>query len=271
MRTELTANLEKSVSALASSIVLVCRPQPEEATITTRRDFVSILKEQLPRAFAMLQSGGIAPVDLAQAAIGPGMAAFSRYKKVLEPDGTPMTVRTALTLINQALDEHLTAQEGDLDLDTRFCVAWFEQFGHADAPFGTAETLCKAKNTSVDGLVEAGVVFARAGKVRLKRRDELDPNWSPATDLRLTVWECVQYVIITLNDKGAEATAKLMAELGSRAEEARLLAYRLYAICERKGWSEEGLAYNALAMSWQGLEEKAALVDVAGVQGRLQF
>src|SRR5205085_9231827 len=159
--------------SLASSIVLVCRPRPADAPLTTRRDFLNALKRELPRALRDLQHGNIAPVDLAQAAIGPGMAVFSRYSKVLESDGTPMRVRTALQLINQALDEVLAEQEGEYDADTRWAIAWYEQYAHEPGPYGVAETLSKAKNTAVGGLEAAGILTSAGGKVRLLRRGEL--------------------------------------------------------------------------------------------------
>src|SRR5579859_6439864 len=181
IRSELTSALKKDVGALASSIVLVCRPRPADAPLTTRRDFLQALHSELPHALRDLQRGLIAPVDLAQAAIGPGMAVFSRYSKVLESDGTPMRVRTALQLINQALDEVLAEQEGEYDADTRWAVAWFEQYGMDEGPYGVAETLSKAKNSAVGALVEAGILQAQGGKVRLLNRNELSSDWNPAT------------------------------------------------------------------------------------------
>jgi putative DNA methylase len=234
-------------NALASSIVLVCRPRPADAPITSRRDFLTALKREMPSALRHLQQGNIAPVDLAQASIGPGMAIFTRYARILESDGTPMRVRTALTLINQTLNEVLAEQEGDFDADTGWAVAWFEQFGFNDGPFGDAETLCKAKNTAMDGLQEAGI--ARAGKVRLLRVDELPAAWDPLADRRLTVWESVHHLIRALN-QGETAAAALVARLGGRAETARELAYRLYNICERRQRAQEAQAYNGLVQSW---------------------
>ncbi len=174
MRSERAARSNAIASnALASSIVLVCRPRPADAPVATRRQFLAALKAELPAALRTLQHGNIAPVDLAQAAIGPGMAVFSRYRQVLEADGQPMRVRTALQLINAALDEVLAEQEAEFDAATRWAVAWFEQYGMNEGPFGVAETLSKAKNTSVEGMVEAGIVAAGGGKVRLRRRGEL--------------------------------------------------------------------------------------------------
>ncbi|MGH6678480.1 MAG: DUF1156 domain-containing protein, partial [Bradyrhizobium sp.] len=194
MRTELIGNLKKAVSALASSIILVCRPRPDNAPLATRKDFMNALRAELPGALKNLQHGNIAPVDLAQAAIGPGMAVFTRYAKVVEADGSPMSVRTNLGIINQVLDEVLAEQEGEFDPDTRWVLAWFAEHGMHEGPFGVAETLSKAKNTAVAGLVEAGVVKARAGKVKLVGRDDLPDDWNPAADGRLTVWETTQHL-----------------------------------------------------------------------------
>lgn len=206
----------------------------------------------------MLQHGNIAPVDLAQAAIGPGMAVFSRYAKVLEADGTPMRVRTALTLINQTLDEVLAEQEGEFDTDTRWAVAWFEQGGFEEGPFGVVETLSKAKNTAVSGMVEAGILAAKAGKVRLLRRDELPSDWDPTTDGRLTAWEVTQHLIRTLEKEGESGAAQLLAKLGGMGELARDLAYRLYTTCERKKWAQDALAFNSLVVSWPEIVKLAA-------------
>jgi putative DNA methylase len=236
-------------NALASSIVLVCRPRLTDAPVTSRRDFLTALKREMPSALRHLQAGNIAPVDLAQASIGPGMAIFTRYAKILESDGTPMRVRTALALINQTLDEVLAEQEGDFDADTGWAVAWFDQFGFNDGPFGDAETLCKAKNTAMGGLQEAGIAIARAGKVRLLRVDELPAAWDPLADQRLTVWESVHHLIRALN-QGETAAAALVARLGGQAEAARELAYRLYNVCERRKRAQEAQAYNGLVLSW---------------------
>lgn len=261
MRTEQPGGLRAiGQNSLASSIVLVCRPRPENAPAITRREFLTALKRELPSALRELQKGNIAPVDLAQAAIGPGMAIFSRHKAVLEADGSPMRVRTALALINQALDEYLSEQEGDYDGDTRWALAWFEQFGFNEGPYGIAETLSKAKNTSVEGLEDAGLVQARGGKVRLLRREELanGNGWDPQKDKRPTVWEACQHLIHALEQGGEGGAGKLLSVLGSFADPARDLAYRLYAICERKGWAQEALAYNMLATTWSRIKEQAS-------------
>jgi putative DNA methylase len=254
MRTEQQQRSRALASnALASSIVLVCRPRPTDAGITTRKDFVAALKSELPEALRTLQHGNIAPVDLAQASIGPGMAVFSRYARVLEPDGSAMPVRTALALINQALDELLTEQEGEFDADTRWAIAWYEQFGLKDADFGTAEILSKAKNTSVSGLVAAGILAAPKGRVRLLARDEYDDDWNPVTDRRLPVWEVMQRLIRALLVDGEAGAAELLAPLGGIGDTSRDLSYRLYHVAERKGWTEEARAYNALVVAWPDL------------------
>ncbi|MFC6920434.1 DUF1156 domain-containing protein [Meiothermus taiwanensis] len=251
MRTELGNRMVgKDTNALASSIVLVCRKRPENAPAATRREFLSALKEELPRALRLLQAGNIAPVDLAQAAIGPGMAVYTRYSRVLDAEGNPVTVREALALINQVLDEALAEQEGDFDPDTRWALAWFEQFGFGEGEFGVAETLSKAKNTSVAGLVEAGILESVRGRVRLFRPQELPADWDPALDARFPHWEVLHQLIRRLEEGGEQAAAELVASLGSQADTARELAYRLYTICERKKRAEEALSYNALVQSW---------------------
>jgi len=188
---------------------------------------MNALRQELPEALRNLQRGNIAPVDLAQAAIGPGMAVFTRYAKVIESDGTSMTVRTALGIINQVLDEVLAEQEGEFDADTRWALAWFDQYGAQEGPFGDAETFCKAKNTAINGLVEAGVVKAKGGKVQLTGRSQLPKGWDPTRDKRLTVWETTQHLIRALENDGEPAAAALMNKLGGVAETARDLAYRL--------------------------------------------
>jgi putative DNA methylase len=262
--------LASGTNALASSIVLVCRPRPDDAPLTTRRDFLATLKRELPPALRDLQRGNIAPVDLAQASIGPGMAIYSRYSRVLEADGSAMSVRTALALINQEMDAYLAEQEGEYDPDTRWALAWFEQYGFDEGPFGVAETLSKAKNTSVEGMVEAGILAARGGKARLLRREELPADWTPVGDARLTVWEVMQQLIRRMQEQGEDAAAALLAQVGGLGETARDLAYRLYTICERKGWAQEALPYNALVVAWGDVGTMAGQVrDSAPEQGRL--
>ncbi len=257
MRTELTGNLKRNVAALASSIVLVCRQRPANAPMATRREFVAALRAELPTALAHLQSGNIAPVDLAQAAIGPGMAVFTRYARVLDAEGKPVSVREALALINQMLDEVLAEQEGDFDADSRWALAWFEQQGFDEGEYGVAETLSKAKNTSIAGIVEGGILASRAGKVRLLRPDEFADDWDPTTDARLTVWEAVHHLVRLLESGGETGAARLVRQLGGVAETARELAYRLYTVCERKSRAAEALSYNGLVQSWPEISDLA--------------
>jgi putative DNA methylase len=251
LRTERGArSIAMDSNALASSIILVCRPRALDAPTATRREFITALKAELPVALTLLQRGNIAPVDLAQAAIGPGMAVFTRYSRVLDAEGEPLSVRDALALINQTLDQVLAEQEGDFDADSRWALAWFEQSGFAEGEFGMAETLSKAKNTSVAGMVEAGILHSSRGKVRLLKPSELPPDWDPETDTRLTAWEMVHHLIRGLETGGESAAAALASKLGSKAETARELCYRLYTICERKKRAAEALAYNGLVQSW---------------------
>jgi putative DNA methylase len=245
-----TRLVARGANALASSIVLVCRPRSEEAGSASRREFLAALKKELAPALRMLQQGSIAPVDLAQAAIGPGMAVFSRYSSVLEAGGTSMSVRTALALINQAIDEYFSEQEGDFDSDTRWALAWFDQSGFTQGEFGVADVLARAKDTSVEGMAQAGILASGRGKVRLLRPNELPANWDPADDARLTVWESVHHLIRVLESNGEAAAAGLAAKLGTQAETARELCYRLYTICDRKKRMPEALSYNGLVHSW---------------------
>jgi putative DNA methylase len=250
IRTERSGGFRnRARSSLASSIVLVCRPRAADSSTATRREFINALKGELPIALAHLQRGNIAPVDLVQAAIGPGMAVYTRYAKVLDAEGKPLSVRDALSLINQTLDETLAQQEGDFDSDSRWALTWFEQSGFAEGEFGVAEQLSKSKNTSVAGMVEAGILASKSGKVRLLQPTELPKNWDPSNDDRLTVWETVHQLVRAL-ESGESAAAELVSKLGGQAETARELAYRLYTICERKKRMQEALSYNGLVQSW---------------------
>ena len=274
MRTELSNRMRgQGSNALASSIVLVCRPRPTSAKAATRREFLTALRSELPEAMRLLQRSHIAPVDLAQAAIGPGMGVFSRYAKVLEADGSNMSVRTALQLINKALDEFLTEQEGDFDGDSRWAVTWFDQHGFEEGPYGVAETLSKARNTSVEGLVDAGIIWSKAGKVRLLKREDLPTDWDPEHDARLTVWESVQHLIRVLESEGEAAAGHLLLKLGPMGDVVRELAYRLYALCERKKWSQEAQAYNGLIVSWGAVTTQASNAPrpTPGKQGSLEL
>jgi putative DNA methylase len=266
MRTELGSRMiGRGTNALASSIVLVCRPRVVNAQTATRREFLDGLKGELPNALLHLQRGNIAPVDLAQAAIGPGMAIFTRYNKVIDAEGKPLSVREALALINQTLDEALAEQEGDFDADSRWALAWFEQNGFSEGQYGVAETLSKAKNTSVEGMVDADILQSKGGKVRLLKPDELPKDWDPTKDHRLTIWEMVHHLIRTL-DKGEAAAAELVGKLGSKAETARELAYRLYTVCERKKRTREALSYNSLVQSWPEILRLAGEIGARRVE-----
>jgi putative DNA methylase len=268
MRTELGNRMIGSgTNALASSIVLVCRKRPLDAPTATRREFVAALKTELPQALAHLQRGNIAPVDLAQAAIGPGMAVYTRYAQVLDAEGKPLPVRAALALINQTLDEALAEQEGDFDADSRWALTWFDQTGFAEGDYGVAEQLSKSKNTSVSGLAEAGILVSKAGKVRLLKPAELPADWDPTTDKRLTVWEMVHQLIRVLEAGGESAAAALVAQLGSQAEAARELCYRLYTLCERKKRAAEAMAYNGLVQSWPEITRLAQASPPAAATG----
>jgi len=250
MRTEMSNRMIGSgTNALASSIVLVCRPRDASAPTATRREFVAALKSELPQALGHLQRGNIAPVDLAQAAIGPGMAVYTRYAKVVDAEGNPVPVREALALINQTLDTALAEQEGDFDADSRFALAWFEQFGFEAGEYGVADVLARAKVTSVEGMDRAGILKQGQGKVRLLRPSELNPAWDPATDSRRPAWQAVHQLVLA-TEQGESALAGLIAKLGPEAETARELAYRLYVLCERKKRATEALWYNSLVRSW---------------------
>ena len=233
----------------------------------TRGGFVSALRDELPGAIRLLQQQNIAPVDMAQSAIGPGMRIFSRYSKVVEADGSAMPVRTALAHINEVLGEVLSEEESELDADSRFALTWFEQFGYEPGPFGDADVLARAKVTAVNGVVEAGIAESRGGTVRLLRREELEEDWSPAEDKRRTDWEATQHLIRLLDRSEVEA-AGLLGQLGGVGDRARQLAYLLYAVCEEKKWSEEAVAYNGLITSWPELTRLVATTG-AGQQSIL--
>jgi len=257
MRSEMSSRMvAQETNALASSIVIVCRPKEESASFISRKDFMIELRKELPWALDNLIEGGIAPVDLQQAAIGPGMAVYSRYKAVLEADGSKMTVRSALQIINKELESWLTAIEGDLDKDSRFCFAWYNQFGMDEAPFGEADVLARAKNTATGRLEEKGLIKTAKGKVRITRKDELTGELKPTDDL--SVWMCVQHMLKALDEKGESGVADVVDRIGpSRAEAARSLAYRLYTLSEKKKLTNEALAYNNLVSSWSDIQQKA--------------
>jgi putative DNA methylase len=249
---------DNSSNALASAITLVCRKRQADAPTISRREFLRELNGVLPEALDEMTKGTggeyspVAPVDLSQAIIGPGMAVFSKYAAVLEADGTPMNVRTALQLINRFL------AEDDFDHDTQFCLHWFEQHGWSESVFGEADTLARAKGTSVDGVKEAGVIQSGGGKVRLLKWSECPTDWDPRTDTRTPIWEALHQLIRALRQGGDSASGALLAALGGKTEAVRQLAYRLYTLCERLGQAEDARAYNELITSWTGIETAAA-------------
>ena len=260
MQTEQTAAMKTGTNALASSIVLVCRKRDPNAPTISRREFTRELNAVLPEALLDMTRGGVnspvAPVDLSQAIIGPGMAVFSKYSAVLEADGSPMSVRTALTLINRFL------AEDDFDHDTQFCLAWFDEWGWAGGKYGEADVLARAKGTSVGGLAEAGVAQSGGGTVRLLRWAEMPADWDPAKDKRLPVWEGLHQLIRALNQKGEAEAGKLLAHMAKQTGAIRSLAYRLYTLCERKKWAEDARAYNELIVSWPAIEQAMGIQAV---------
>ena len=261
MRTELGNRMIGSgTNALASSIVLVCRPRDASAETISRREFQRQLREHLPEALETMIGGTsgqspIAPVDLAQAAIGPGMAIYSQYAGVLNQDGTPMRVHDALVLINREITEYLTPDAGSFDADTLFCNSWFEQYGWAEGPFGEADVLARGKGTSVQGVAQAGIADSGAGKVRLLRWADYQAGWDPKLDTRNPVWEATHHLIRALNTQGEAAAGALLAAMPDKAEPIRQLAYHLYTLCERKKWAEDARAYNELITAWHAVLE----------------
>ena len=270
-------------NALASSVVIVCRRRRAEAGFTDRRGLIKELRDFFPTALRGLEQGKIAPVDLRQAAIGPGMAIFSQYERVNEPDGSPMRVRAALSLINQVLEEKLSQLEGDVSADTRFCVEWFKQFGFDSGPYGTADVLARGVDTGVDGLERGGVLVSRAGKVKLRSVRDIPDFYDPRKDERTSEWEICLHLAKQLSESGTDAAAPLMAACrevpGIDLDDVRELAYLLYSIAEKKGWADIALLFNNLGTSWTDIESGARRVTagagtgggVGGGQGEFQL
>jgi len=268
LRTEMANRMIASgTNALANSVVLVCRKKEATAEIITRAEFIRALKRELPPAIAELQVANIAPADMPQSAIGPGMGVFSRYKAVLESDDSPMSVKTALQLINRELDEYLGGIQGEFDADTRFAITWFEQNGNGKGDYGVADNLARARGISVDSVKHAGIVESVAGKVRILARDELDDDWDPEDDRHLTVWECLQH-LVRLHEKDgiSHDTAVLLKRIITQAEAVKDLAYCLYDISANKRKdAKEATAYNALIADWTELTKAAAAIhDTSG-------
>jgi len=253
-------------NALASSIVLALRPRHITAEATSRRGFLAALKSELPQALSEMQQGAIAPVDLTQATIGPGMAVFSRYAKVVEADGSSMTVKTALALINQMLAEVLSEQEGDFDPGTRWCVKWFETYGFDEADYGTAETLANAYNTSVAGLDRSGVVRSRGGRVTLLAPAALPTGYDPSQDDHITLWEVVLHLAKAVDESGLGEAGRILGAASRRldVDPAKELTYLLYSIAERRGWSQIAQRFNDLATSWPEITAAARSAAVRG-------
>ena len=256
MHTERETGLKASMNALATSIVLVCRKRSDQAKVCTRRAFVNELKRELRPALQKLQSSNIAPVDLAQSAIGPGIGVFSRYESVLEADGTPMSVRSALQIINQELDMYFNEQDSELDSESRFCVDLYSQFAFNEMPFGDANTLATAKNTSVAIMASHGILYAQKGKVHLIERTELPET---IDEHEGGIWLLCQQLTHRMDKEGVEGCARAICNMfGSNAERAKDLAYRLYTIADRKKWTQEAYAYNALVVAWPEIQSRAA-------------
>jgi putative DNA methylase len=268
--------IAKGTNALASSIVLVCRKREATAESISRRDFQRQLREEMPEALETMIGGQtgqtpIAPVDLAQAAIGPGMAIYSKYEAVLNQDGTRMSVHDALVMINRAITEYLSPDSGNFDADTQFCSSWFEQYGWSAGQFGEADTLARAKGTSVDGVKASGVAESGSGKVRLLRWAEYESDWDPTKDDRTPVWEACHQMIRRLNNQGESVAGELLAKMPEKGEPIRQLAYHLYTLCERKKWAEEARAYNELISSWHAIIAASQEIGHKGEQTGLDF
>ena len=250
VRTERDFGVKTGSNVLASSIVLVCRPLPKGAPTVSRREFQNELKSKLLDSLGSFNSSNISPVDLAQAVIGPGMEIFSKYSRVLDIEGKPISVGTALALINQTVETIQSEQEEDFDLDSRWALLWFEQQGFEQGDFGVAQQLSVSKNTSVEGMIEAGILESGSGKVRILKPKELPEDWDPNNDDRFTQWEAVHHLIRAIESSGENAAAELVTKLGSKAETAKALCYRLYNICEGKKWVSDAASYNSLVQSW---------------------
>lgn len=259
LRTERDTGLKSAMNALASSIVLVCRKRAADAPVITRADFIRLLKRELPDAIEDIRKAGVGPVDMQQSVIGPGMGVFSRHARVLEDDDSAMSVKTALAIINRIWGEIENEADASLDPESQVALAWFASYGFDAKPSGELITLANAKNVGTDALYKSGVFTDLRGKAELTAREKLPEDWSPAADATLTIWECVQHAARVFNaeDGGEIATARMIAEMGSKAADARALAYRLFQIATDKGWAAEALVYNELAADWPRLEALA--------------
>ena len=277
MRTENSSRMiGQGTNALASSIIFVCRKRTKSAESLSRRQFQRELREILPEALEIMIGGKqgtspVAPVDLAQAAIGPGMGVYSKYAAVLNQDGSSLSVHEALILINREITDFLTPEAGSFDSDTLFCSTWFDQYGWKDGPFGEALVVASGKGTSVDGVQDAGVIESGGGKVRLLQWKEYEEGWDPKKDNRTPVWEALHYLIRALNQEGESESGRLLSRMPERAEPIRQLAYHLYTLCERNKWADDARAYNELITSWHGISSASHKAGHIGTQGTLDF
>ncbi len=277
MRTEMGNRMISSgTNALASSVVLVCQKRPAQADSISRRNFQRQLREDMPEALQAMIGGGdgaspIAPVDLSQAAIGPGMGIFSQYEAVLNQDGSKMSVHDALILINRAITDYLNPETGNFDNDTLFCDSWFAEYGWSTGEFGPANVLAQAKGTTVDGVRDAGVIESGNGEVRLLKWREYPADWDPKQDNRTPVWEALHHLIRTLNQQGGSGAGDLLARMPERGESIRQLAYHLYTLCERKGLAEEARAYNELISAWNDIVAASHDAGHVGSQTELEI
>ena len=251
--------LAKDTNALASSVVLALRPRGEGAPVVDRRGFISALQSELPGRLRELQHGAIAPVDLPQAAIGPGMAVFTRYARVIESDGSTMDVRSALARINEVLDQVLAEQEGDFDATTRFAISWYRQHGYDAGAFGAADNMARARNTSVAAMERAGILTGRAGKVALLSPVRLSDNYDPVADLDISAWEVLHYLMRVLESDGVTAAGAFLTQVASRADGGidpalvKELAFLLFSVADAKKWAKDAIAFNNIATSWSDL------------------
>ena len=279
IRTEKTNRaVAMEANALATSVVIVCRPRPDDAPMADIGEFTRALATDLPKALNRFIGEHIAPVDLPQASIGPGMAVFSRYSAVVRPNGDHMTVREALELINEGVEQFFSEREGAFDGATQFCLRWFEQFGFEGGPFGDADNMARAKDISVDELQSDGLLTAGRGRVQLLSFERYVANWQswvPSAERRWSAWRACHYLAAALEHGGvlgsqhsAGGAARLARDLGGNGEQAKELAYRLYAICDANGWAQEARRYNALADAWSEISAEAGRLRQAQ-QGQL--
>ncbi|MCS6793649.1 MAG: hypothetical protein N3E45_15435 [Oscillatoriaceae bacterium SKW80] len=254
VRTEMSnRTIATGTNALTSSIILVCRPRSQSAPIVTGDRFRAELVSFLPNVLKNLYSQNIPPVDLSQACIGAGMVVFSRYEKIIESDGTCMSVRAALQAIAEISNAFAAALETEFDSETRWVLGWFEKYKFNQGLLTEAEILCKAKHTSIQKLIAAGLISLQGDKVRLLKREELVFSKEENDFGKESIWKVTQYLIQVLDKNGEKSAAELLSRFClSFAKLIRLLAYRLYDICDKKGCRGESIFYNRLVSSVMG-------------------